>query len=149
MTLPSEAQVALDASALESDPVQLYASDEAAVYHARWQDLARIVDRCDALIVDAPYSERTHSGHDDGAAAVNRSRSWVPADEARRLRASKSERDGTEQRRSINYGAWARTDVEEFVSAWAPICDGWFVSISLGSTRSLRSPSWRPALACG
>jgi hypothetical protein len=114
----------------------------AAVYHCDWRTLADVVTECDAVIVDAPYSERTHSGHDDGAASVNRSRSWVPADEARRLRASKSELDGTEQRRSINYGAWSRTDVEAFVAAWVPICDGWFISI----TDHALAPVWAGAL---
>jgi hypothetical protein len=127
---------------MSAEPVKLYASDEAAVYHSRWQDLTQIVNRCDALIVDAPYSERTHSGHDEGTATANRSRSWVPADEARRARASKSELEGTEKRRSINYGAWSAADVEAFVSAWSAICSGWFVSI----TDHALAPVWAAAL---
>jgi hypothetical protein len=97
------AQRALDASALEADPVQLYASDEAAVYHSRWQELAQIVDRCDALIVDAPYSERTHGAYRD-MAEVNR--------------------------RSLSYPSWSAGDVAEFVAAWAPRTSGWFVSLT-------------------
>jgi site-specific DNA-methyltransferase (adenine-specific) len=98
--------------------VPLYQSAEASVYHARWQDLARIVDRCDALIVDAPYSERTHSGHDIASVGAN------------------------EARRVIDYAAWSAAEVGAFVSTWSPICDGWFVSI----TDTELAPAWASAL---
>lgn len=145
MTSRSEAQVALDASAPQADPVQLYASDEAAVYHARWQDLARIVERCDALIVDAPYSERTHSGHDDGALTANRATQWAArrgepkgADDAAlaRYAAKRGERA------KLNYVAWGKSDVEAFVGTWAPVTTGWMVSL----TDHELAPHWAEAM---
>ena len=130
------AQRALDA--LEADPVQLYTSDEAAVYHARWQDLARIVDRCDALIVDAPYSERTHSGHDNGADDAN---GGVERPDIRDN--NKRQAMGLPPiRRSLDYSAWSPDDVADFVAAWSPRTDGWIVSI----TDDVLVPAWRSAL---
>lgn len=45
---------------------------DARVLHGSWQQLAAQVERVDCLIVDAPYSERTHSGHDNGVARAGR-----------------------------------------------------------------------------
>lgn len=107
----------------------------------RWQDVLADVE-CDALIVDAPYSERTHSGHDDGSAAVNRVR---PADE-RRLRVDKRTGSiyavGANRRRSISYGFMSEDDVRTFVASWAPRTRGWFVSI----TDHVLAPVWSAAL---
>jgi site-specific DNA-methyltransferase (adenine-specific) len=104
----------------------------AQVWHATWRELLPIVEAaggCDALVVDAPYSAKTHSGHDDGAEQAR----FRPKDE-RRLRTDK--RDGTvyavgaNRRRSINYLPWTDDDVCAFVDAWAPLVRGWIVSIT-------------------
>lgn len=79
----------------------------------RWQDVLGDVE-CDALIVDAPYSERTHAGHDAG---TRNDGSGDPYGHRR-------------QTRGINYGAWRPTDVDDFVAAWAPRTRGWMVSIT-------------------
>lgn len=133
-------------------PVQLYASDEAAVYHSRWQDLARVVDRCDALIVDAPYSERTHSGHDAGAQTANRAARWASSERAseNRERAQRGNENAVRayaartqsDRSKLNYDAWSKADVDAFVDTWAPITSGWMVSL----TDHELAPHWAEAM---
>lgn len=85
----------------------------------RWQNVLADVE-CDALIVDAPYSERTHSGHDggartDSATACKRDAKWAA-------------RGG--KRAAINYSAWGESEVAAFVEHFAPKTRGWFVSIT-------------------
>ena len=83
----------------------------------RWQDALDGVT-CDAVIVDAPYSDRVHAG------ALQR-----PA----RL-------DGVE-RTPINYSCWGKSEVDEFVASWAPRTSCWIVSI----TDHLLMPLWLDA----
>lgn len=59
----------------------------------------------DALVVDAPYSERTHAGHVVSAS------------------------DGA-RRRTLEYDSWSRAHVRAFIGEWAPIVRGWIASIS-------------------
>ena len=89
---------------------------DARVYHATWQQLAEVVGQVDTLIVDAPYSERTHGAYAD-MADVGRS--------------------------AIGYAHWSPGDVAAFVSAWAPKCLGWLVSI----TDTALAPAWAESMA--
>jgi len=74
---------------------------------------------CDALIVDAPYSARTHSGHDAASdAAISNGR------------------------RAIDYPPWSAADVADFVAKWAPVVSGWICSI----TDDVLSPEWRASM---
>ena len=73
----------------------------------RWQDVLADVDQVDALIVDAPYSERTHAGHDKAASTSNGN-----------------------HRSELSYGFWTPDDVRTFVDSWSPRTRGWFVSIT-------------------
>lgn len=93
----------------------------------------------DALIVDAPYSERTHAGHDGGTASANRVLSWAKGREARgatkmsrgvtvKMRVDHALKHGA-SRRGIDYIAWDRADVEAFVFAWSDRC-GWLLSLT-------------------
>lgn len=94
----------------------------------------------DALIVDAPYSKRTHAGHDDGTASANRVLSWAKGRGARgaeRKRgtgqaasylAARAQRLGAE-RREIDYPAWTGADVDAFTAAWADL-SGWLCSLT-------------------
>jgi len=105
-----------------------YLDDGALVYaceHSALADAMRAAGvMADALIVDAPYSERTHAGH--GTAVL-----WGgPTPPCY---------DGSE-RRNISYSAWASEDVDAFVNAWAPHVQ-WIVSL----TDDDLSPSWRAA----
>ena len=82
----------------------------------RWQDTLAGVE-CDALIVDAPYSARTHGGHN-------------------------SEQGQAGTRRLLSYEMWTGDDVRALVESWAPRCNGWFVTI----TDNVLAPVWATAL---
>lgn len=122
---------AVDAARLVLDErgVRLYQADWRALL-----DVARDAGGVDALIVDAPYSERTHAGHDGGAAQANGADClWPRANgmvEAKR------------QRRDLDYGAWTADDVAAFVDAWHPLVRGWIVSL----TDDGLFPHWRAAM---
>lgn len=92
----------------------------------RWQDTLGDVE-CDALIVDAPYSERTHGkqchGRRDGAEWVESEARWASS-------------------RGLGYDCMTPADVHAFVNAWAPRTLGWFVSL----TDSELYPAWRDSL---
>lgn len=91
-----------------------------------WREVLSDVRRADALIVDAPYSEKTHAGHDAG---------------------TRSDESGIgyghrRQTRGINYAPWGAPDVEAFVGSWTPRIGGWIVSI----TDHVLAPVWAATL---
>jgi len=94
----------------------------------RWEDALAEVGEVDTIITDAPYSKRTHEGHD---AAVSHIRL---AGEEKRMRVDKRTGAvysvGVNRRRSISYAAWSSRDVRRFVDSWAPRNRGWFVCMS-------------------
>lgn len=99
----------------------------------RWEDVLA-GETCDALIVDAPYSAKTHSGHDGAAAApTEKSATWACAN-GRVVKKI--------NRRSITYSAWSPDDVAAFVESWAPRTRGWIVSI----TDDVLAPAWASAM---
>ena len=71
---------------------------------------------CDLLCVDAPYSARTHRGHDEIL-------------------------DVGGKRRAIGYDGWESSDVRECVKFFAPRTSGWMVSI----TDHVLAPVWADA----
>lgn len=73
--------------------------------HGRWQTVLAAVT-CDAVIVDPPYSARTH-----GSDATRRDGSAA---------------DGL----TPDYEAWTADHVQEFVSSWSPRCSGWIVCMT-------------------
>ncbi len=87
----------------------------------RWEDVLADVGEVDCVCTDPPYSERTHSGHDDGAAMANKKGGWV--------RASGSV-DPFRGRRALSYSQWGAREINAFVESWAPRCRGWFVCMS-------------------
>lgn len=89
----------------------------------RWQEALADVEHVDAVIVDAPYSARTHGGHDR---------------QVRRC-IEKGDRLGM---RELAYTALGEQDVRAFVEAWSPRCRGWFVTI----TDHVLAPVWAAAL---
>lgn len=101
----------------------------------RWQDALADVERVDAVIVDAPYSAKTHVGFNAGMATANK------ATDAWCERVGKD--DKRARRRTITYGAWSADDVRRFVSYWDPRCAGWFVTI----TDHNLAPEWAAAFA--
>ncbi len=97
----------------------------------RWQDVLQDVT-CNALIVDAPYSERTHSAHGragDAAAVLYCERTGKP--------------DNKKAPTPITYACWTPDDVRSFVDHFAPRTKGWFVSITDHSL----APHWEAAMA--
>jgi hypothetical protein len=87
----------------------------------RYQDALADVESCDLCIFDAPYSEKTHGGHDDG---VREEVSTNPHAHDR----SWAERGG--KRNSIDYWFWTESEVNEAVDLWSPRTRGWFVTIT-------------------
>lgn len=74
----------------------------------------------DALIVDAPYSSRTHAGHGERQGS----------------RVSRGD-DGAD-RRALEYSAWSSADIAAFVVRWAPRTRGWVCSL----TDHVLAPDW-------
>lgn len=77
----------------------------------RWQDVLRDVE-CDAVIVDAPYSERTHAGQRHG----RKDPRYSP--------------DACLTGSGLPYDAWSPDEVRTFVAFWEPRTRGWFVTIT-------------------
>ncbi len=105
------------------------------MYHCDWRALLPVVDAaggCDLLCVDAPYGERTHSGHDG---VLNRG-------QYKGGRAPGSLRDSAE-RRSLDYAPWTDDDVVAFCEAWCPRTRGWFIAITDHSL----APVWQREMA--
>lgn len=96
-----------------------------------------------ALIFDAPFSEKTHSGHaggkltSDRAAAFAKANADSPTPESR-YSARKSEA-GESGRRDIDYPHFTPEDCNDFCDIWLPFSSGWCVSI----TDDILGPSWR------
>lgn len=91
----------------------------------------------DALVVDAPYSERTHAGHDNGAANANAIADDEPADNLKRYA-----RGLSPIRRPLPYAAWDRDDVDGFCGEWSDVVRGWIGSM----TDHLLTPEWATSL---
>lgn len=88
------------------------------VWHRDWRALLDVVPSCDALIVDAPYSAKTHAKcNSDVLDSAN---------------------DGS-ARRPLDYAAWGADDVRSFVEAWSARAVGWIASV----TDDVLAPVWR------
>lgn len=83
---------------------------------------------CDALIVDAPYGERTHEGHDAAAGVSDHGHRGIGFDGA--------------SRQPIKYSFWTPRNVRFAVRAWHPFTRGWMVSI----TDHVLAPHWARAM---
>lgn len=104
-------------------PDRLYRDDLAEVWHADSLNAEHVEEimgsrRADLLCVDAPYSEKTQSGHNT----------------------QQKVREGT--RRALPYGHWSPTDVSAFCGLWLPRVSGWCVSLTDDTLFS----SWRAEL---
>ena len=94
----------------------LYERDDVVLYHARWEDVVEQIGEVDLLCVDAPYSDRTHSGHNRGVADANKG--------------TYAGGGASTARRELDYDAWGPLDVRRFCEAWLPRTRGWSVSIT-------------------
>lgn len=91
------------------------------------------VRECDAVVVDAPYSAKTHGGHDAFREYKGNPKGWKRGDGGS---------DPAVHRRRLDYGCWTAGDVARAVALWSPGCRGWFVSI----TDDLLAPVWSAEL---
>lgn len=91
----------------------------------KWQDVLADVE-CDSLIVDAPYSKKTHKAYSDCSR-----NDWDPGVYGSRKNTT-----------PINYDGWDPQDVIDFVDSWAPRTGGWMVSI----TDHVLGPVWSDAM---
>lgn len=113
----------------------------AEVHCCDWRELVPVVEAaggCDAVIVDAPYSQKTHSGHDGGTDDAN---GVVQRPEVRGNLARYKLGLHQPLRRHLSYTPWGAGDVFAFVVRWAPITRGWFCSI----TDDVLAPIWAQA----
>jgi hypothetical protein len=90
--------------------------------------------KAQALIVDAPFSERTHTGHEGGRMTPEQLARWATRDTSaprtrERAYARRAGKRGS-RRNGIEYPPWKATDVETFVDLWSPLTAGWIVSIT-------------------
>jgi site-specific DNA-methyltransferase (adenine-specific) len=111
--------------------VELHHCDHSTLGETVLRANGRVVD---AVVVDAPYSERTHAGHDGAVAQASREGETV-------LRAN-GRVEAKVARRDIDYTAWRREDVDAFVALWSPLVTGWIVSLTDDELRGL----WRAAM---
>jgi hypothetical protein len=105
--------------------------------------VARVVtEPIDLLCVDAPYSAKTHVGHQAGNLTADRAAAFSARPGAGRTReqrySGRKAARGESGRRDLDYAAWTATEVEAFCGLWIPITRGWVVSI----TDDLLAPHW-------
>lgn len=93
------------------------------IYHG--DSLEGLPAACDLLCVDAPYSARTHAGH-DGATRRDPEKMANPG----------------KLSRPLNYALWTPKMARAAVRAWHPFTRGWMVSI----TDHLLAPHWAHAM---
>jgi hypothetical protein len=82
--------------------------------------------------VDAPYSDRTHAGHNEGVDQSGRDLYQGKA----------SKRTAACDRKPLSYSSWGVEEVSAFVAAWAPVTRGWICSL----TDHVLAPTWMTAL---
>lgn len=90
--------------------------------------------KADALIVDAPYSERTHKGHEGGRMTPSKLARWGSRNDdqhrgSHRAYARRAAETNT-PRNALVYLPWSATDVETFVDLWSPRTSGWLASLT-------------------
>ena len=87
-----------------------------SIYRCGYADLAAVLGaagvKADALIVDAPYSAKTHAGHDAGT--ILDSRGVVERPDIRDNR-ERQKLGLPSMRRSLDYASWTPLDVRDFV----------------------------------
>lgn len=87
------------------------------------------------LHVDAPYSSKTHDGHDGAAAkSTSASKTWLRAN-------GYTEKKIT--RRDIDYSHWSTDDVERFCGNWIGHVDGWATTV----TDHILAPQWEASFS--
>lgn len=114
---------------------RIFSDETAEVYVGNCLDEADVdavmgTRKADALIFDAPYSKRTHSGHDS---QHNEAADGGPRDNRARLKLGFAP-----SRSLLSYAAWTPAEVRAFCSLWLPRTHGWVVTI----TDHTLAPAW-------
>lgn len=117
------------------------------VWHGDSLDAECVADvmgerRADLLCVDAPYSERTHAGHDRQTRSIN---AWGSDNGNAIQRYAARVSRGENKRNELAYAAWSPAEVEAFCALWLPHTEGWAVSI----TDHVLTTAWESSLAMG
>lgn len=90
--------------------------------------------KVDALIFDAPYSEKTHSGHAAGKLDPERAAAYAARGAGHRKREreynARKAAAGESGRWALEYPAWSETEISAFGDAWRANCLGWWVSLT-------------------
>lgn len=113
----------------------LHATDRAEIWHGDCLDPEHVAAvmggrKADLLFVDAPYSAKTHDGHDGAAAvATEKSRAWTRANGRTEKKIVRAE---------IEYSAWTAAEVVVFCALWLPVTEGWAVTV----TDDVLAPTW-------
>jgi len=94
------------ASVMPNDPRVVYRDEACVLINAKWQDVIGELPKCDAVITDPPYGERTHSKQEHGRHLNQTGTAWVTA-------------------RGISYSHWAAVDALAAAQALGDICSGW------------------------
>lgn len=95
--------------------------------------------KADLLAVDAPYSVKTHSGHQKGKLTAERAAGFGAKNAHTAIGRYAAKNGVADARSDIEYAAWSNTDVENFVDLWRPLVNGWMCSI----TDDILAPHWR------
>jgi hypothetical protein len=134
-------------------PTRVFSDEVSELWHADAlvaEHVAAVMGSriADAIIVDAPYSEKTHSGHSNGKLTADRAAAWAKSADGQASKranfkhevsyAARKSAAGESGRRDIDYAAWSPDDVGNFCAFWLPRSDGWCVSI----TDDQLAPAW-------
>lgn len=100
-------------------------------------DVAEVMGdrKADLLNVDAPYSEKTHAGHDGGVRQIN---GFTPKPGTPEYQRTYAEKHQGAKRKNLEYNHWTPGDVSEFCELWNPVTRGWFAS----TTDNVLSVAW-------
>ena len=128
-------------------PEKIYSDDLSEVWVGDSLDpehVKHIVDdrEIGALIFDAPFSEKTHSGHKNGKLTADHAAAFAKSNQSNPTAESKysarKSAAGESGWRDIDYGHLTESDVRLFCDLWIPITNGWAVSI----TDDVLAPIW-------
>lgn len=117
-------------------PELLYSVDGCEIWHGDCLDASNVRTimgerKANLFCADAPYSEKTHAGHDNGARQANGYGADTPE-------GAYARRHGDAQRRDIDYPSWDEDDVSQCVLNFEPHVNGWWCSI----TDDVLAPKW-------
>jgi hypothetical protein len=117
-------------------PTLIYKENGCEIWHGDSLNAAEVEAimqgrKAQLLNVDAPYSEKTHAGHDAATNMRNGYRSKTPD-------GAYSQRHASENMKPIAYAHWTAVDVAAFTDVWSQHVTGWWCS----TTDDQLAPVW-------